>query len=87
MMLAVGLSGGRVILVDEATGEVRWEVQAHPGQFAEAYSTACVAISPNSGRFVASVGSKEENWKMWDVRSGAAWMAGARTEQARVAAK
>jgi len=59
------------MLADEATGQVRWVVQAHAGE-------ACVAMSPKNGRFVASVGSKEEKWKLWDVASGAEWMAGAR---------
>ena len=27
-MLALGLKGGRVMLVDETTGQVRWTVQA-----------------------------------------------------------
>jgi len=63
-MLALGVKGGRVMLVDEATGEEKWAVQAHAGEH------AIVAISPNNGRF--------ENWKVWDVANGAAWMNGAR---------
>ena len=69
-MLALGVGDGRVMLVDGATGEVRWDVQAHA-------SRSNVAMSP-SGRFVASVGFKDENWMLWDVASGAEWMAGAK---------
>jgi len=69
-MLGLGLYGGRVMLVDEATGEVRWAVQAHAGT----HSTTCVA----SGRFLASLGSADANWRLWDAASGAVWMAGAR---------
>jgi hypothetical protein len=77
-MLALGVVGGRVILVDAATGEERWALQAHAGE----YSSTQVAMSP-SGRFVASVGFSEENWKLWDASSGAAWMAGARHDGSR----
>ena len=69
-MLGIGLFGGRVMLVDEATGEVRWAVQAHAGT----QSTTCVA----SGRFLASSGGADENWKLWDAASGAVLMVGAR---------
>ena len=58
-------------MVDEATGEVRWTVQAHAG------GETKVAMS-NDGRFVGSVSTAEENWRIWDVASGAEWMAGAR---------
>ena len=34
-------------------------------------------MSPNGG-VVASVGDGEENWKIFEVESGDAWMAGAR---------
>jgi len=73
-MLALGVVGGRVMLVDEATGEVKWEVQAHPG--GEILQTQ-VAMSKD-GRFVASVGGNDEHWKLWDVASGALYRAGAR---------
>ena len=63
-MLALGLDSGRVMLVDEATGEVQWAVQAHPLN-----SDVQVAMSPN-GRFVASVGSDDDDWKIWDAASG-----------------
>jgi len=63
------------MLVDEANGEVRWTVDAHAG---DDDGQSCVAMSPDNGRFVASVSSSEENWKLWDVASGAEWMAGAR---------
>jgi len=76
-MLALGaLHGGQVMLVDEANGEVRWTVDAHavPDDPQAAY----VAMSPDNGRFVASVSCSQENWKLWDAASGAEWMAGAR---------
>ena len=86
-MLALGVAGGRVILMDEATGEVKWTVQAHALTNVSMYNRTLVrgsseadtlvAMSPN-GRFVASAGGAEENWKLWDVASGAVWMAGAR---------
>ena len=65
-MLALGLGDGRVMLVDEETGEVRWAVQAHSGEDVRtrvATSMGC--------RFVASVGRCEEQWKLWDAASGA----------------
>ena len=68
-MLALGFQEGQVMLVDEVTGKVRWAVQAHA-------EGAKVAMSP-SGRFVASVASPAESWKLWDA-SGALWMDGAR---------
>jgi len=75
-MLALGLDNGRVMLVDEATGEEKWAVQAH-----SLSSEVEVAMSPN-GRFVASVGSgrsgtqrarssrHDDVWKIWDAASG-----------------
>ena len=63
-MLALGLTSGRVMVVDEATGEVKWAVQAHP-----LGSLVRVAMSPN-GRFVASVGFYDDDWKIWDAASG-----------------
>ena len=70
-MLALGLTNGQVMLVDEATGEVMWAVQAHPA------GRAChVAMSP-SGKFVASVADKEAHWKLWEAASGAIHMEGA----------
>ena len=63
-MLALGLDNGWVMVVDEATGEERWSVQAHSPD-----SLVQVAIPPN-GRFVASVGSRDDGWKIWDAASG-----------------
>ena len=74
-MLALGLADGRVMLVDEATGEVKWDVQAHPGTGG---GRAYVSMSPDNGRFVASVGMDEKHWKLWDAASGAVHRVGAR---------
>jgi WD40 repeat protein len=72
-MLVLGVYGGRVMLVDEATGEERWAVQAHAGE--DAFTQP--AMSP-SGRFMASQGGKHANWMLWDAARGAERMAGAR---------
>ena len=50
------------MLVDEATGEEKWRVQAHDG-------AVCVAMTPD-GRFVASMGSGDGHWRLWDAESG-----------------
>jgi len=84
-MLAVGMrhagGAGRVVLVEAATGTVRWDVEAATGTARwpnPASSTFIkVAMSPD-GRFVASVSNSEENWKLWDTASGTAWMTGAK---------
>jgi len=73
-MLAFGV-GRRVKLVDVATGEVKWEVEAHSDQFNSSHTH--VAISPN-GRFVASVGRCDPHWKLWDAANGVVHMVGAR---------
>ena len=74
-MLAIGHYRGRVMLVDEATMEVRWDVEAHlKGPYSE--RGARVAMSPD-GRFVASVVRVDDQWKLWDVSTGAVHMAGA----------
>jgi len=67
------------MLVDEATGEVKWAVQAHAAGDRNRVSglSTMVAMSPN-GRFVASVGTADENWKLWQAASGAEWMTGVR---------
>jgi len=64
----VGLGGGRVMLVDEATGEEKWAVQAHSA--GGTHQTPQVAMSPGNGRFVVSVGGNDEHWKLWDAASG-----------------
>ena len=70
--MALGLESGRVMLVDEATGEVKWAVEAHIQQS----SSTQVAMSLD-GRFVASVGLYDPHWKLWDAASGAVHMVGA----------
>ena len=78
-MLAVAIrdtgQAGRVLLVEAATGTVRWDVISYTKQASSA--TTRVAMS-SDGRFVASVSNSEENWKLWDAASGAAWMTGAK---------
>ena len=69
-MLALGLANGQVKLVDEATGEVKWAVQAH-------HYGSRTAMS-SEGRFIASVGGDDEHWKLWDAASGAVHKVGAR---------
>jgi len=77
-MLAVAIrdagGGGRVRLVEAATGTVRWDVASCPDQ---PFNRHSVAMSPD-GRFVASVSATEENWKLWNTASGTAWMTGAK---------
>jgi len=72
-MLALGVDGGRVILVDETTGEVKWSVQAHP---VEDWSSR-VAMSPGGG-VMASVGQRDEHWTLLDAASGVVHRVGAR---------
>ena len=77
-MLAViqdASGAGRVVLVEAATGTVRWDVASYPNQASSTFIG--VAMSPD-GRFVASVSASEVNWKLWDTASGAAWMTGAK---------
>ena len=57
-MLALGQRDGLVKLVDVATREEKWGVQAHAGS-----SRTAVAISPN-GSCVASVGLSDRHWKL-----------------------
>jgi len=64
-MLALGQCHGLVKLVDAATSEDKWGVQAHAGS-----KRAAVAISPN-GSCVASVGFSDRQWKLWDSSDGA----------------
>jgi len=65
------------MLVDEATGEERWAVQAHVGAFGPENVFTRVAMSPR-GRVVASIGGRHDNWMLWDAARGAERMAGAR---------
>ena len=71
-MLALGLDGGRVMLVDESTGEKKWAVQAHP----TLSGRTKVAMSPGNGRFVASVGIRDASFKLWDAEDGWLHMVG-----------
>jgi len=77
-MLAVAIrdsgGAGRVLLVEAATGTVRWDVVSFPDQRS---SRHIVSMSPD-GRFVASVSGWEENWKLLHAASGAACMTGAK---------
>jgi WD40 repeat protein len=70
----VGSGDGRLRLVDAATGNVRWDVQACRGSRPVIRS---VSMSQD-GRVVASVGDSEECWKLWDAASGDLRMTGAR---------
>jgi WD40 repeat protein len=71
-MLALGLEGGRVMLVDEATGEVKWAVHAH-----SLHSRWTKVASSLENRFLASVELSDEHWKLWDSSSGAVQRVGA----------
>jgi len=73
-MLALGLDSGRVMLVDEATGEEKWARKDH-SKFGSI--SGHVAISPGTGRFVASMGFNDERWTLWDAASGAVHRVGA----------
>ena len=78
-MLAVGSHGqGRVLLVDAATGIVRWKVESGRGMSGRIYADVTKAIMSLDGRFVASVNDFEENWKLWDAASGVLCMSGDR---------
>ena len=70
-MLALGIEDGRVVLVDEATGEEDWAVHAHPHS-----GRIMVAMSPDF-RFVASVGLFDQSWKLWNAASGVVLRKGA----------
>ena len=71
--VALGLYDGRLMLVDVATGKVKWSVQAHLSR------CDYTAMSPD-GKLVASVGGKSHrpgrqvsptNWKLCDSATGA----------------
>ena len=51
------------MLVDETTGEVKWDLQ-DPGEM-----DATAAMSPD-GSLVASVGNNDPQWKLWDASGG-----------------
>jgi len=74
IMLALGVQSGRVMMVDGATGEGKWAVQAY---FPGTDSRSRVAMSPGDGKFVASVGFDDGRWKLWDSASGAVHRVGA----------
>ena len=80
-MLALGLEGGSVMMVDEETGQVKWEVESHSN-----VSSLRAAMSPG-GRFVASLGSRDTDWALLDAANGAVHREGARqTELVRASA-
>ena len=56
------LGVGSLFQGDEATGEVKWDVQAHAG----GNLGATAAMSPD-GSLVASVGKLDQHWKLWDA--------------------
>jgi len=65
------------MLVDESTGEVKWDVQAHPYVSAPRYGHTKIAMTPD-GRRVASVGFNDEQWRLWEAASGTLNRVGAR---------
>ena len=71
-MLALGIEDGRVVLVNEATGEEEWAAHAHPNS-----GRIKVAMSPDF-RLVASVGLFDKTWKLWNATSGAVHREGAK---------
>ena len=75
--MALRFQDGRLLVVDAATGEEKWAVQAHAGQFGQGqiYSRGRRAMSPD-GRFLASLGGAAKSWRLWDVVSGALHMVG-----------
>ena len=64
-----------MMLVDEATEEVKWEVKAH-SQSGHHFGPQ-VAMSPD-GMFVASGGFRDEHWRLWNVESGGSHRVGDR---------
>lgn len=90
-MLAVGTKDRRVILVDPATGEVRWEAQKResasidPNEWERRETLRAtisvvdymeVAIS-SDGQLVAGVSGGSEFWELWEAASGELKMTGA----------
>lgn len=67
-MIAIGLEGGYICLVDADTGEIKWKVHAHDSPHTS------VAISPD-GRWIASVGMACRQWKLWNSIDGTLSMA------------
>ena len=83
-MLALGVEGGRVMLVDEATGGVKWEVE----DSIQGYTWRQHVAMTLDGRFVASVHPGDPRWKLRDAASGAVHMVGAaQTELERASAR
>ena len=65
------------MLVDEATGEVNWTVEAHPPRSHLHFMIrARVAMSPDD-RLIASVSRHDRHWKLWDDVRGAVHRVGA----------
>ena len=58
--------------MDASTGEKQWGVQAHP----TLSGRTKVAMSPENGRFVASVGIRDASFKLWDAADGWLHMVG-----------
>jgi len=76
-MLALGLDRGRVMLVDEETGEVKWDVEAHSLGYSSVSAMISTFKMSSDGRFVASVGCDGEQLKLFDVSTGALHRVGA----------
>ena len=79
-MLALGIGGGRVMLVDVATVEVKFLV-AHAENL-----RITAAMSPD-GCLVASVANVDQNWKIWEVKSGELHKEGATTAMVRASVR
>jgi WD40 repeat protein len=79
-MIAVGTIEGRVLLFDEVTGHMKWDICAHSqDKYSDKhysydgrnFTSVSVEMSPNMGEFVASIGDDDDQWKLWDVGTGA----------------
>ena len=58
-VLAVGTQNGRVRLVDPATGEISFDIQAH------VQAICCLALSPEGD--ILATSSFDKSWRLWNV--------------------